>query len=471
MLIKAKSTLSLRIIVFVGCGAALTWLVLSRSLAAYLAEVAPQSALWLNPEQPEALVNLANSALNGPARSSEGVLEQSPEQPKTASDDKTADVKDKANNSRYFKNVFVAVDGNRSVDLATVQSWSETALIHEPLNAQALRILGQAADAARDDADAAKFMQSAVRLSLHETTAAYWLMRKSTAAKDYSTAIYYADVLLRTRPEFAPYVVPLLARAAEDRQAIGLLKTVLSNDPPWRKQFLVALPSSVTDVRTPLDLLLSLRKGPAPLKPADIDGYLQFLIAHKFYDLAYYTWLQFLPPEELRAAGLLFDGDFEVVPSGLPFDWKITPGSGVTIDIVPRSDKPAGHALLIDFLYGRVEYHSVVQLVMLNPGTYAFKGKYKGELAGPRGLKWRVVCAGDAGTKVGESAAISGRTRGWADVAFSFTVPTSNCRAQYVRLDLDARMASEQLVSGSMSFDELQISRLKGSPTIAGSAE
>jgi hypothetical protein len=47
----------------------------------------------------------------------------------------------------------------------------------------------------------------------------------------------------------------------------------------------------------------------------------------------------------------------------------------------------------------------------------------------------------------------------WRDVAFTFTVPNADCRAQQLRLELDARMASEQLVSGSMWYDELQISR------------
>src|SRR5262249_16404645 len=160
--------------------------------------------------------------------------------------------------------------------------------------------------------------------------------------------------------------------------------------------------------------------------------------------------------DELREAGLLFNGNFDVVPSGLPFDWMIKQGSGVTVEIVPKPNSNGKHTLLVDFAYGRVEYYSVRQLIMLTPGTYEFKGQYKGQLGGPGGLKWRIVC--ESGPTLEESPMIIGTTPSWRTIAFTFTVPAQDCRAQYVQLDLDARSASEQLVSGSIMFDELQIS-------------
>jgi hypothetical protein len=80
------------------------------------------------------------------------------------------------------------------------------------------------------------------------------------------------------------------------------------------------------------------------------------------------------------------------------------------------------------------------------------------------------VCAGEGGARLGESAMIGGLAATWKRTEFSFTVPPANCRAQYVRLDFDARMASEQLVSGSMVFNELQISRMPSPPSAATAA-
>ena len=52
----------------------------------------------------------------------------------------------------------------------------------------------------------------------------------------------------------------------------------------------------------------------------------------------------------------------------------------------------------------------------------------------------------------------------WQTVAFTFTVPDKDCPAQNVQLDLDARMASEHFISGSILFDDLQISRASSAP-------
>ena len=484
MKIQARPQFKSRTMLFGIAGAILAWLVISRSLGAYLADIAPQAALWLDPKQPQALVNLADRSINASVSTNAVNAEnrdQDPDNPDPGEASSPsapgADIPDQiagggigikdggGDNLRNLDRAFEMANSNRSIDLAAVHAWAESALLRDPLNARALRILGQAADAGGNGADVLKFMAAATKLSLHESIAVYWMMRKSAEGGDYKTAIFYADALLRTNPGLAPFVVPLLAHFAEQPVSKELINQTLESNPPWRNVFFEYLPSGISDARTPLDLLLALRTSSAPPDAKEIDDYLSILIAHKFYDLAYYAWLQFLPPDELRSAGLLFNGDFEVRPSGSPFDWTIKQGSGVTVDIVPTPENAEGHALLIEFLFGRVDYHSVSELVLLAPGTYRFDGQYRGKIAGPRGMKWRLVCAGDAETRIGESPMISGVTSAWKDVQFIFTVPAADCRAQYVRLDLDARMASEQLVSGAIMFDKLHISRVTNPPS------
>jgi hypothetical protein len=480
-----------RIVVLSAFAVFLTWLVVRQSFAAYFAYFAPETALWLQPQQPLALVNMADQTL-APLLSQQPSSQETSDQTSARREDvsaKPSGSSEKPNNAGSVSekretaaSEFETVDQNRSVNpkfaaddsettnnsthppvvpqatATEVRAWAMAALMHDPLNARALRILGQLEAADKDYGAASKFMSAAVQLSLHENIAAYWSMLAAAQAKDYKTTTYYADVLLRTLPQSDQYVVPILAKIAEDKGSSALVEAALDKNPPWRRRFFAALPNGVDDARTPLSLLLGLKSSPMPPTSDEVAPYIRFLIARKLYDLAYYTWLQFLPVEELRGAGLLFNGNFDVAPSGLPFDWVITPGSGVTVDIVPRPDSSGKHALLLDFAYGRVDYQSVRQLVMLAPGTYEFKGQYKGQLVGPRGLKWRIECA--TGPTIEESPMIIGMMPSWRTFTFTFTVPATDCRAQYVRLDLDARTASEQLVSGSMLFDELQISRV-----------
>lgn len=452
--------------VLAGCAVILIWLVVSRSFAAYLAYVAPETALRFNPWQPDALVNLADGMLNG-AAGAEGLRVEPDDGPAAASQADAARNSGPANASKPDRafSAFDLIDQRQSVDLATVRALARSGLLDAPLNPRALRILGQVADASKDDADALKLMQAATRLSLHDVIAVTWLLIKSAEAKDYETTIHYADIVLRTMPELNGYVVPVLAHIAEDKGSAGLLKAALLGNPPWRDLFLQGFPPAARDERAPLDLLLALRQTANPPNADDINRYLNFLVGHRMYSLAYYTWLQFLPLDQLRSSGLLYNGSFELAPSGSPFDWSISQGSGVSIDVEPRPDESGEHALVVNFELGRVDYHSVTQLIMLAPGPYRFAGLYKGELVGPRGLRWRVVCAENADQPLAESAMIRGRASAWTDTTLDFTVPAQGCRAQYLSLDLDSRMPSEQFVTGSIWFDDLQISRVASAPT------
>jgi hypothetical protein len=340
-----------------------------------------------------------------------------------------------------------------------IRSWAELALRDDPLNARAFRILGQMADRSSNKEQTERFMQAAGRRSLHESVAVFWMMQKSYQDGDYHAAIRYADTLLRTSTYIAQYVMPMLGTIAENSDASGDLKQLLAGNPPWRLEFFNRLPANISDARTPLDILLSLKDTPTPPTSAELPSYLNFLITHGFYDLAYYTWLQFLPREQLGTIGLLFNGDFEVAASGLPFDWTLTQGSGVTLKIGERPDKEGGHALLLDFGVGRVASLGVTQLVTLAPGQYRFQGKSNVDIVSQRGLQWRITCANGEATQLAESSVAQGSGGAWQDFSTSFTVPETGCPAQYVRLVFDARSASEQFISGSVWYDDLQIVR------------
>ena len=339
--------------------------------------------------------------------------------------------------------------------ITQIRALAESSLFNDPLNARAFRILGQISERGSDEQRTKTLMQAAVRRSLFESAAVYWVMQKSYQERDYRAAIRYADTLLRTRPQLVEHVIPMLGEMAETPASSAELKHFLAENPPWRPQFFAYLSDSVSDARTPLDVFLSLKGTATPPTAADLRHYLDFLVGHKFYELAYYTWLQFLPEGQLSKVGHLSNGDFELPAPTPPFDWLLTQGSGVTIQIAPRPDRSNQHALFMEFGPGRVESFGVTQLVLLDPGRYQFRGTGKIDVVSERGLKWRVVCAGGT-TPIGESPTLNGTGADWKDFEFSFTV-ADDCPAQYVSLAFDARSASEQFITGSAWYDNLEI--------------
>ena len=422
----------------------LVWVALTRGFAAYLAEADPDAALWFNSAQPIALVRIADVQLNPVAEPSETA--QPPGSNPSPEDQ-----------GELVTDPFPEIQSTPSAGLDEIEALAEKALRHDPLNARAIRILGQLANRKSNPKAADALMKAAATRSLHESYAVYWTMFRSYDAGEYDDALRYADILLRTRHQVQPYVMPLVAKLAETPEAADKVKALLAENPPWRPQFFGALPRSITDARTPLELFLALEDMATPPTSSDLRSYLDFLVQKDFHELAYYAWLQFLPPEQLARLERLFNGGFETEPSGLPFDWRFQGGSGATIQVAERPDHDGGKALLLEFGPGRVEFGGVSQFVLLPPGDYRLEGTYKSDLVSQRGLLWRVLCGSDA---IGASAAVMGAMPTWSSFAVAFTVP-GDCPVQTIKLALDARSTSETFVSGSIWYDDLRIARLE----------
>jgi hypothetical protein len=406
-------------------GVALCWLIVSHSVAGWLSRTSPKSALLLRGNDPGSLLALVDKEINFDA--GDPSKTPGPSQP-------------------------------TAQRLKQLRDLAETALINEPLSSPAYRLLGQIADRQGFAEKAETLMRAAARADLHESASVHWMMWKSFERKDYPAAAYYADALLRSGRGAAITrdAIPILARMAEDPAAKQEIKKLLAANPSWRSWFLGALGPYIRDARTPLDLFLSLKDTRAPPTTEELNAYQWFLVRHKLHELAYYVWLQFLPPEKLEAAGFLFNGDFEARPSGSPFDWQAAAGVNVIVDFAPRLENPSDHALVVEFGPGLVEFPGVSQSIVLAPGAYLLRGSVNGEVLGRRGVDWGVSCVD--GTSLGQSEMIAGTFPIWRAFEFAFVVPETGCSTQLVQLKLDARSPSEQLVSGAIWFDELAIS-------------
>ncbi len=443
----------MRLLVFFLLAVGLVWIVIMHGFAAYLARVDPEAALRLQAENPTALLSLASSELrlqqttpsaetDGPATEDEPDEPNGPDEPLSARPGQNGMRGDEALSAP-------------SLSPAAIRARAERALVNDPLSSRALSVLGQVADGAQETK---ALMEAAVRRSVHERAAAYWMMRRSYEENKLNDALRYADLLLRSRPQAMPYVVPVLGRIAELDEGKHALNALLATNPPWRSSFFGQLPNVVADARTPLGLLSALNGTSVPASAHDIRSYVSFLINHKFYDLAYYVWLQFMPPSQLSHASHLFNGGFETPSSGVPFDWSFSNTGGAFVKIAqPLPDTSGEHAMFLEFGPGRVDFKGVRQMILLAPGRYRFRGRQKLDILSQRGLRWEVRCVDDE--IIGQSADFKGTQAEWSAFEFSFSVPRKNCPAQTVHLRFDARSASEQFISGTVWYDDLEIER------------
>lgn len=447
--------------------AGLVWLVVTYSYAASLAASDPEASLRIRVTAP-ALLNLAErrlSAMQKAGASGAGVaagqLPEAADRRAGSGDDRDrigvlADLA-----SRRFSRAQAPPETGpitpRPPEKEELYQMVREALRREPLNARAFRLLGELSEGHAPRSEVAHLMRMAVRRNLHEPTAVLWLLNDALAEKSYADVLTYADILLRTEVRLHAHAIHALAKACEDSKGLELVLEAMRANPRWREAFVVGVSQYVSDARIPLQILVGLKDTAHPPTARELAPYFDLLLRNQLHDLAYYTWIQFLPPEQLVRVVIPFNGDFETPPSGSPFDWSIPSSPNAIAGIVSLPPPAGGKALRVEFGLGRIAFAGVRQLVLLPPGDYAFSATYTASINGRRGLVWALACID--GKELGRTPMMLGSVPKPTPIQFAFTVPEAGCRAQQLRLFHDSRSASEQFVSGWSNQQDVRIAR------------
>lgn len=426
--LSGLSRCGIRAIALAAVGAVLGWLVVTHSLAAYLATAAPELVVMTTPRS-AALQSAAESEL---ASLRKALARHQPDRRLTP---------------------------EQSAALARITSYSALALARDPLSARAVRMLGEAAQLGGDDRMAARLMEEAARRSIREPVAVVHWMQESLRSGRLAETLAAAEIVLATEPNLAQLGIEAMVRLAETEAGRPLLIRRLLEDPPWRTLLLVGMTSYITDARTPLQILMALDDAGKPPQGRELTDYLSFLIGRGFHDIAHYAWLRHLPQEELARAGFLFNGDFGRRPSGSPMDWVLKNGHGADVAIVPHGANPQDMALRVELGPGRVQFGEVRQRLLLAAGNYVLSGQTRGVLNGRRGLRWQIACADREPRTVAETVMTLGTSNAWRELEAGFTIPELDCRSQILRLVHDARHTAEQFVTGVIWYDNLKITR------------
>jgi hypothetical protein len=343
-------------------------------------------------------------------------------------------------------------------NLDSARDWAQRALRSSPLNSRALSLLGLIAERKGDQNNADALMRIASARTWRDQTTNEWLLNREAHRGDYAHAMPYADAMLRISYNFQPQLFPVLASFTVDPRAFQALTAFLATSPPWRSWFLSELSARLANQTRLIQLYTALNDSENPITKAELRPYLTRLVKDGNFKLAYQTWHVTLPPPQRADATYPYNRDFQFPADGLAFNWSLESTPAADIQIVPSTD--AGkkkRALLVEFSGSRVRFANVKQLMLLPAGDYSFSGRVKtAELRTARGLWWHIFCANGSGSTLANTELVSG-TMPWTDFIVKFQVPATDCGAQWLQLELPARIEAEQRIEGQVWYQDLRV--------------
>jgi hypothetical protein len=250
---------------------------------------------------------------------------------------------------------------------------------------------------------------------------------------------------------------PVLSGFTANPLALKALTDFLATSPPWRTWFLSELSLRLGNKARLVQLYTALTETENPPTKEELRPYLNRLIKDRSFEQAHQTWHQALPPEQRAHETYPFNRDFGIPVDGLPFNWNLESIPGAHIQIASSVDGGRKRALLVQFSGARVRFANVKQLMLLSAGDYIFRGRVKTEtLLTSRGLWWHIFCANASTITLAHTELVSG-TAPWTDFAVRFEVPATDCKAQWLRLELPARIGSEFSIEGQVWYQDLRI--------------
>ncbi|MBS0409745.1 MAG: hypothetical protein JSR86_07505 [Proteobacteria bacterium] len=328
-------------------------------------------------------------------------------------------------------------------------------LRRSPLNAPALRVLGEVAKARGDPGRAQALFQAAARWSRRDTVTNASLLDEALRRGDVVEVMRRADIILRYAPEVSSAVFPPLAQMAADPRFQPALARQLATRPAWRPAFLTYLGQKAAP-GVAVEVMARMADDKAPPTDAEVTPLLSRMVDQQRYLDAFVAWQQFLPATAGRMRGNVRDGDFDGVAGAPPFGWDLRDSSGATAQIQQGpSAGSAGSALKVSY-DGVSTAAPARQLLVLGQGAYRLT--VRTYVSAPRTsthLAWTVTCAEDA-RPLGATPDIP-LEPGWNVVTADFQVPAGDCDGQWLTLQA---VPGERTDDVELWFDGVDIRRL-----------
>lgn len=295
---------------------------------------------------------------------------------------------------------------------------ARAALRREPLNPEALRVLGYYETDRGQYATARRYLALGDKLSRRDLFTQIWFINDKVRAGDAAGALHHFDTALRSSDSIGQVLYPVLAKALPDPRIQRAVAPYIRQKTDWVVEF-VAYELDKGQGENELARLFA-NNGGAP-NDSLASALLSLLVVHGSYDEAQRYFLSMSG----AAPGALHDVGFSQAmtdPRFIPVSWQPLPSDTLSIDLVATADGARAFAVVA---VRSIAQHALRKLLMLAPGAYSFSADVVTETGNTANAGWTVSCL-RAGAPAAEIARLQAGGGG-------FSIPLG-CSAQFIDL-------------------------------------
>lgn len=344
--------------------------------------------------------------------------------------------------------------------LPALDEAAQDAIRYAPINALAYGLMGEVrlGEGERHTADA--LFDIALSLSRTEANALQRTLERAIKRGDYRAAIEKLNIFSRRWPAHFASLAPVIPQLLRTPDGYATALSTLSAEPPWRSRLLQFLDRDPGSIDLAYRLQLDLNGNTDDTRPREIGRTLSGLLRNKRYDQAYRLFLLTLNETDRAHYGYVFNGGFDLAPSGRPFDWnlKSRPGVKISREAMDTADGE-DFQLKLQFLGKPVKRIDVSQYLYLPAGQYKLTLNVDAsDLEVPKGLHLNIVCTEPKRT-VSRIDVLPGSYRN-ETLEANFTLPDSTCKM--FRLAMGTDLIAESFryrYSGTLEIDNVSLRR------------
>lgn len=330
---------------------------------------------------------------------------------------------------------------------------AQAALVRDPTTVLAARTLGLIADARGRPDQAKRLFAYAEGLTRRDLATQLWLIESQVRADNVSGALRHFDTALRVSRHGPSILFPVLVAATDDATLLPALAGTLARNPAWRDGYLREVIRSGPSPRALVVLAGLLRAAGSPIDDSQTNALLARLVGDQQFGLARVAYTDAKGRQRAPDAGLVIDGGFQSQPAFQPFDWFLADTPDIYAVRELRDGSNGNFALVFHAERDR-NGRAAQQLLMLPPGRYQFSA-LAGDIQADRLAlpAWQISCAGKTQSPLMQLR-LPAAGAPESEVADSFEVPSRDCPAQWLRLQL---RASDAIDGVSGWVDEVTI--------------